>query len=84
MKVNVIRIGNSQGIRIPKPLLEQCRLGKTVELEVREHHLVVLPIERPRRGWAEAFREMAANGDDALLDAKALRGTEWERSEWEW
>jgi len=84
MKVNVIRIGNSQGIRIPKPILVQCHLGKTVELEVREDHLVVWPAERPRSGWGDAFREMAAKGDDALLDKDTLPPTKWEHGEWEW
>lgn len=84
MKVNVIRIGNSKGIRIPKPLLEQCRLGKTVELEVRNNHLVVLPAATPRSGWVEAFREMAAKGDDALLDDDSWPSTGWERTEWKW
>ena len=83
MKANIIRIGNSQGIRIPKPLLEQCHFGKTVELEVRNGHLAILPAEQPRSGWADAFRAMAAQHDDALLDKTAL-ATKWDRDEWEW
>ena len=63
MKASVIRIGNSRGIRIPKALLEQCRLGSTVELEVSQGQLVVKPAERPRSGWEEAFREMAVRGE---------------------
>ena len=31
MKTELVRIGNSRGIRIPKPIIEQCRLGDTVE-----------------------------------------------------
>ena len=84
MKVNIVRIGNSQGIRIPRPFLEQCHFGKTAELEVREDHLVVLPAEKARSGWAEAFRAMAGSGDDALLDKSELPLTKWERTEWEW
>ena len=84
MKVNVIRIGNSQGIRIPKPVLEQCHLGATVELEVRKDHLVIRPSERARSGWGDAFRQMAARGDDAMIDEAGARQTEWERTEWEW
>ena len=42
MKINVVRIGNSRGIRIPKAVLVQCRLGLTVELEVK----IMNPIER--------------------------------------
>jgi antitoxin MazE len=84
MKVNVIRIGNSQGIRIPKPILQQCHLGEVVELEVRKGHLAVLPAKRARSGWAEAFLGMAAERDDALLDDGALAETSWGRAEWKW
>lgn len=84
MKVKVVRIGNSRGIRIPKPLLEQCHLGETVELEVRSDHLAVLPTKGPRSGWASAFREIAAKGDDVLADGDALPATSWDRSEWAW
>lgn len=68
MKTNVIRIGNSRGIRIPKTLLEQCHLRNEVELEVRDDHLVVRPAAKPRSGWEDAFRRMHEQGDDALLD----------------
>ena len=84
MRANIVRIGNSKGIRIPKLLLEQCHLGATVELEVRGDHLVILPAARPRSHWADAFHEMAARGDDALLDNEVLRETAWERTEWKW
>jgi len=55
MKINVVRIGNSRGIRIPKAVLEQCRLGLTVELEVKKDHLAVRLAGRPRSGWDDAF-----------------------------
>lgn len=84
MKTSVIRIGNSRGIRIPKTLLEQCQLGDTVELAVRNGHLVVRPATRPRAGWDEAFRQMAQQGDDKLVDKNFLSATQWDRTEWEW
>lgn len=84
MKTNVVRIGNSRGIRIPKSLLEQCRLGETVELEVEKNKLVILPARKPRSDWDEAFRWMAEQGDDALLDRESLSPTRWDRTEWEW
>ena len=84
MKTRIVRIGNSRGIRIPKALLEQCRLGSTVELEVQDGQLVVRPVERPRLGWDEAFRQMAEQGDDQLLDRGALPSTDWDTREWEW
>lgn len=84
MKASVIRIGNSRGIRIPKTLLEQCRLGDAVDLEMENGHLVIRPATTPRSGWEDAFREMARQEDDALLDQEPLPHTQWDRTEWEW
>ena len=83
MKTRIVRIGNSQGIRIPKPLLEQSGLGEEVELEVRRDEIVIRAASRPRAGWDEAFQAMAARGDDALLDPDA-QSTEWDNEEWSW
>lgn len=84
MRVSVVRIGNSRGIRIPKTLLEQCRLGTAVELEVRQGQLVVRAADKPRGGWEEAFRRMAERGDDVLLDRESLPSTRSDETEWEW
>lgn len=84
MKASVVRIGNSRGIRIPKTILEQCRLGNTVELEVRQGRLVVRAADEPRSGWEEAFKQMALRGDDTLLDGESLPSTRWDETEWKW
>ena len=84
MKAHLVRIGNSQGVRIPKPLLEQTGLQDEVEIEVKDDHLVIRAVSHPRAGWAEAFQAMAEHGDDALLDGDALCLTRWEEEEWEW
>jgi len=84
MKINVVRIGNSRGIRIPKKLLEECRLHDTVELEAHKDHLVIRSAAKLRSGWEEEFRRMAEQGDDALLDRDSLAPTKWDRTEWRW
>jgi antitoxin MazE len=84
MKIAIVRIGNSHGIRIPKALIDQYQLGDTVELELHEDHLAIRPARSVRLGWDEAFREMAERGDDELLDRDSLGQTEWEKTEWEW
>ena len=68
LRTRIIKIGNSQGIRIPKILLDQLGLGEEVELAVQEDQLVIRPIRHPRYGWDEQFRMMAEHGDDRLLD----------------
>ena len=80
----IVKIGNSQGIRIPKPLLEQVGLRDTVQLEVEAGCLILRPIRAPRQGWEEQYQRMAANGDDALLDGDIPSMTKWDETEWEW
>ena len=84
MKTRIIRIGNSQGIRIPKPLIEQIGLSGEVEIRVQDGSLVIRPAHAPRAGWAAAFEEMAEHGDDALLDEGATTLTRWDEDDWEW
>ena len=82
VKVRIIRIGNSRGIRIPRTILEQCRLEDAVELQAREGKLVVRPAGTARQGWEEAYRRMAEAGDDALLDEPIA--TDWDKTQWRW
>ena len=84
MKTNVIRIGNSRGIRIPKTVLEQCHLRDEVEIEVVNNHLVVRSATKPRSGWEDAFREMHERGDDTLLDRESQSPSHWDETDWQW
>ena len=84
VKTRIIQIGNSQGIRIPKPILEQLGFSGEVELEVLPDQLVVRSVQRPRQQWDDAFKAMSEARDDQLLEDEPLTLTEWEVSEWEW
>jgi len=68
VRSRIVRIGNSKGIRIPKPLLEEAQLKDAVDITVEDGALVVRPVRHPREGWAEAFRAMHDRGEDRLLD----------------
>jgi antitoxin MazE len=83
-KTRIIKIGNSQGIRIPKLLLEQVDLGQEVELEVQQDQIVIRATRSPRQGWDEQFQAMAHRGDDQLLDGETLNLTAWDADEWKW
>jgi antitoxin MazE len=82
VKTRLVRIGNSRGVRIPKPLIEQAGLREDVELRVAEDSIVISCPERPRHGWAEAAARMAAKGEDELLDT--LTPTRFDEEEWKW
>ena len=81
-RTQVIKIGNSRGIRIPKLMIEQVGLGPEVEIVVQKGQLIIRPINLPRNGWDEMFEAMAHEGDDQLLDAPVP--TKWDATEWEW
>jgi antitoxin MazE len=84
MKTRIVRIGNSRGIRIPKPLLDQTGLNAEVEISASADGLIVRPVRKARAGWAAALQEMARRGDDALLDEVSPSQTAWDQDEWEW
>lgn len=67
MEVTIRKMGNSQGVLIPKPILAQLGLEGAADLQVREGVIEIRPIRRnPREGWSEDARSVAAAGDDAL------------------
>lgn len=85
MKTKLIRIGNSQGVRIPKPLIEESGLEGEIEMILRDNEIILRPAEECRSGWDEVFEEMAGQGDDRLLDREDIeRPSEWDESEWTW
>ncbi len=87
VRAHLVRIGNSQGVRIPKMLLEQAGLGGEVELEVQDRQLVMRPVPstgRPRAGWDAQFRAMADHGDDLLLDGDIPNLSQFDAHEWAW
>jgi antitoxin MazE len=84
MKTRIVRIGNSRGVRIPKPLLDQTGLQGEVEISAEDGALVIRAARKPREGWDAAFREMARCGEDALIDDAPPGLSSWDEDEWEW
>jgi len=86
MKVKIIKIGNSRGIRIPKVLLRQTGIDNEVNLEVEENQIILRPIKRSvREGWHTLFRKMTELDDDQLLDKEHLADqSTFDQDEWDW
>jgi antitoxin MazE len=83
MRLELVRIGNSRGIRIPKPILEECGFEDEVELQIDEGRLVIAPVRQPRMGWEEAFRAAGSSSqDEVLLEEMGLN--EFDTKEWRW
>ena len=83
MKVNLVPIGNSKGIRIPRSVIKQCGFGDQVDMRVADGTVVLTPARDARADWDAEFKRMAAVGDDALLLPDSMRH-EWDEEEWEW
>ena len=82
MKAHLVQIGNSRGVRLPKPLIEQAGLTGDVEIELRDGAIVISRASAPRAGWAEAAQRLATEGDAGLLDPTT--STKFDQEEWEW
>ena len=82
IRTRIIKIGNSQGIRIPKLLLEQSGIHAEVEIEVQSDRLIILTATNLRAGWDAAFAAMTKEQDDVLLDE--VNTTSWDQVKWEW
>lgn len=78
----IVPIGNSQGIRIPKALLEKSGITGEVALTVEENRIVITSLRGPRDGWEEEFRKMGEAEDDRMIDEPTP--TEFDQEEWTW
>ena len=82
MRAKIVRIGNSKGVRIPKPLLEQAGLETDVTLSVVDKGLLIKAEKDVRAGWEEAAALVRESGDDTLLDGSVA--THFDETEWTW
>ena len=82
MKTRIVKIGNSRGIRLPKPLIEEAGLGEDVELRVVASGLLIERVAQTRGGWAEAAAQVRGRAEDGLLNEPSL--TDFDVSEWAW
>ena len=81
MKTRLVRIGNSRGIRLPKPLIDQAGLSGEVDLQVRDGAIVIAPSQGVRTGWAAAAAKLVERDEGGLLDTAPTR---FDVEEWKW
>lgn len=82
LRLELTRIGNSRGIRIPKPLIEQCGLKEVVEVRLTPGGLFIAPHRAPRHGWKQAFAASRPAKDEMLLGQVSPNA--FDSEEWEW
>ena len=77
MHTKLIRIGNSQGVRLSKAIVEQANLGEDLELEVRGEEIVIRPARELRADWTDAARQCHERAEDGLDEWDGVAGDEW-------
>ncbi|MGA2764793.1 MAG: AbrB/MazE/SpoVT family DNA-binding domain-containing protein [Spirochaetia bacterium] len=82
MRAKLIPIGNSRGVRLPKPLIKEAGLEEEVDIHVRKGEIVISPVRKPREGWEKAARRARARKEDGLVDP--VTPTHFEEGDWEW
>ena len=82
----LIRIGNSQGVRIPKVLIQQAGLEEAeLEFLLVEEGLLIKPVRlRPRQDWEKRIREVMQQYGSEEIDNEWLDASLSDDSEWEW
>lgn len=81
MRAELIRIGNSQGVRLPQAVIKQAGLEGELDLSVADGAVVIRPGRPSRRGWREAAAACRADDDATLADWDSAVGDfegEWE------
>jgi antitoxin MazE len=85
MKLKVIQVGNSKGIRIPQTLIRQYRIEDYVELELHTDVILLRPSAGVREGWEEQFRASTAdNAPETELNAWSSLPNHFDEEEWTW
>ena len=83
MKSSIRNIGNSKGIILPQSFLKECFIENEVSIEVKDNHIIIsAPDNAKRKGWDEAFKQMATNGDDKLIMPDVFEDED--HSDWKW
>ena len=81
----LIRIGNSQGIRIPKAIIEQARLvDKQLEFKIIDDGLLIQPVKKNREGWKEQFDKTPELQESSASDQEWLEAPLVAEEDWEW
>ena len=82
MKVKIIRIGTSKGVRIPKAILESTGIEEEVVMEATNDSIVLRPAKNVRQDWEESFKGISEKDADNLQYQDFAN--DWDDTEWQW
>ena len=68
MRAQLVKIGNSRGVRLPKTIIQEAGLGRDLDITIEGGAVVIRSAGHPRRGWAEDAQKCRAADDDSFED----------------
>ena len=83
MRIKVIDIGNSKGIRLPQALIQQYNLDNEVAVELTKEGIMLTSTHKARAGWEEQFKQATAKittDEKSWMDS----GNKFDKEEWTW
>ena len=84
MQTNLIAVGNSKGLRLPKAILAQCGIEDRVSLKITQEGLLISPVRSPRQGWEERIKEECRSSTDTELSDFSEISNTFDQDEWTW
>jgi antitoxin MazE len=82
MRSRLIQIGNSRGVRLPKPLIREAGLNNEVDISLRRGEIVIRAVGKPRSGWATAAKRLHDQDADLILNNETP--TAFDNKDWQW
>lgn len=84
MNVDLIDIGNSKGIRLPKTVIEACGIEKTMHLLIENGKIIITPIKPIRAGWEDIFKKDSLSTEDSAITEFSTLLNDFDDNEWTW
>ena len=72
MRLKIVQIGNSAGVRLPKSVIQSCGFEAEVDMVVQDRSVILSAVRDARTAWNELFQESVRK--------KPVQ----EKGEWEW
>jgi antitoxin MazE len=84
MNLELIDIGNSKGIRLPKPVIEACGIEKFMQLIIEDGKIIISPLKSLRAGWNEAFKKAGLDESSSASTEFSQIPNDFDHNDWTW
>ena len=84
MRIKLIQIGNSKGIRLPSAVIRQFNLADEIELVTTKDGIWIKPSCKNREDWASQFKKAVSAEPTPENNDWIEIPNDFDENEWEW